>query len=439
MSFNPQRLKKAFYAFSSIFKKQLGFGTALADADLDSRHNCTVTFEDVVERDTIYDCGEEDVVDEEVTGQLKRIRLSYSSITPQRLYGWICMLLSSTAAATGTAQNEVQTITSNADAGAAAFTFAFEGVTGTTSALAYNISAANFKKALEALASIGEGQITSVTGTLATGFVVTFGGDYAKTNVPLITVGSGLTASASPATTTVVQTTAGGNKYHAATRSTDDQLAKTSMGCGWENNTDDAKKYFNMVVESITINLNRRKLVTVEIVCLGRFTPEEMADFDEPDCEILPGLKGADCKIKINSAFLIEEFWQATITLSNQPPTGDDAFPWSGIEVANFERGDKPTYPITMQILGSGRDTVGALIEDETKVPVEFLLGLPGNRASLIFPNVLMKFNSTPSVYVGDAKRSAHNIDATPHKDATLHAPLRAEAYLDQTEQFLST
>jgi hypothetical protein len=436
--FNPQRLKKAFYAFSSIFKKQTAFGTPLADADLDSRHNCTVQFEDVVERETIYDCAQEDVVDEEVTGQLKRVRLSYSSITPQRLYGWICMLLSSTAAATGTAQNEVQTITSNADGGTFPLTFAFEGVSSTKTGLAYNISAANFKKALESLESVGEGNITSVTGTLATGFVVTFGGDLAKTNVPLLTIGSGLTNGVSPATNTVVQTTAGGNKYHAATRSTDDALAKTSMARGYEGNADNPEKFYNLVVESITITINRRKLVTVEVVCLGRFTPDEMTGFTEPECETLPGIKGANCKIKVNSAYLIEEFWSATITLNNQPPTGDDAFPFSGIEVSNFERGDKPTYPITMQVLGSGRDTVGALIEDETKVPIEFLMGLPGNRASLIFPNVLMKFASNNPVYVGDAKRSAHAIDASAHKDATLHAPLRAEAYLDQTMQFLS-
>ncbi|MBS1797459.1 MAG: hypothetical protein JSS81_26790 [Acidobacteria bacterium] len=435
MSFNPQRLKKAFYAFSSVFKKQTAFDVPLADEDLDSRHNCSVTFEDVVERETIYDCGQEDVFDEETTAQLKRVRLSYASITPQRLFGWICLFLSSTAGATGTAQNEVQTITSDATGGTFTATFAFEGLTGTTGALAYNVTAANFKKALEALASIGPGNIASVTGTLATGFVVTFGGQLAKTNVPLLSIGAG-SLTGNTGAPTVVQTTAGGNKYHAATRSSDDALAKTSMACGWEGNSDNPKKYFNMVVESITITLNRRKLVTVEVVCLARFTPEELTGFSEPDCENLPGLKGAECKIKVNSNYLIEEFWQATIVLNNTVPTGDDAFPFSGIEVANFERGDKPTYPISMQILGSGRDTVGTLIEDETKVPVEFLMGLPGNRASLIFPNVLMKFASTPSVYVGEKNRSAHSIEATPHKDATLHAPLRAEAYLDQTEQF---
>lgn len=438
--FNPQRLKRAYYAFTSIFKKQTSFGSALADADLDERHNCTVTFEDVKERETVFDCAQEDIVDEETTSQLKRVRLSYSSITPQRLYGWITMLLSSTAAATGTPNDEVQTITqADADGGAAPWTFAFEGLSSTTSNLAWNISAANLKAALEALESVGEGNIASVTGTLATGFVVTFGGALAKTNVPLITIGSGYTDGGSPVAPSVVQTTAGGNNYHAATRSTDDQLAKTSFGCGWENNADDPKKYRDMVVDSITITFNRRRLVTVEVVLLGRFTPAEMTGFTEPDCIIPDGLKGDECLAVINSQYLREEFWQSTITLNNAVPTGDDAFPFSGVEIVNLERGDKPTYPLTMQILGSGRDTIGALIEDETKVPVTFHFGNPGNRCSLIFPNVLMKFASNPIQYVGDRNRSAHNIEATPHKDDTLHAPLRAEAMLSQSEQFLSS
>lgn len=440
MAYNPQRLKRLFVVLSSIFKKQPAFGTALADADLDERHNCTVTFEDVVERETVRDCGGEDVVDEETNTQLKRVRLAYPSITAQRLYGWIVTFLSTAAGATGTAANEVQTITSDADGGAAPFTFAFEGLSSTTPALAHNITAANFKKALEALESIGEGQITSVTGAnLAAGFAVTFGGRLAKTNVPLITIGNGFTKTASVPTNSVIETTPGGNKYHAATRSTDDQLAKTSMGSGYEGNTSyDAEKWKDLVVESISITPNRRKLLTAEITLLGRFTPEQMEAFDDPDCVILPGLKGEDCKVKVNGEFLLQEFWDGTIILNNAVPTGDDAFPYSGPDIANPERGDQPSYPLTMQILGSEGDTIWNLIKNKTKVPIEFLLGVPGNRCSLIFPNVLMKFASNPKTYVGDKRRSAHNIEATPHKDATLQSPFRAEAYLDQTEDFLS-
>jgi len=439
MSFNPQRLKRAFYVFSSIFKRQADFNTPLADADLDERHNCTVTFQDVVQEETIYDCAGEDIFDQTVEAQLKRVTLNYAAITPQRLFGWITMLLGAVAAPTGTANNEVQTATDAAiDGGSASMTFDFEGKTSTSSAVAWDANAAAFQAALEAMESIGEGNV-SVAGTLATGLAVTFQGDLAKANVPLITFGAGFTDGGSPVTPVFVQTTAGGNKYHAATRSTDDQLPKTSCGVGYENNTANPLKYKSIVVESASIVFNRRRNVTATIVLLGRFTPEEMSGFTEPDCLNLPALKGRDCKIKVNGSYLSEEFWSATINLNNQVPTGDDAFPFDDVEVGTLERGDKPTYPISMQILGSEGDTIGELCRTRTKVDVEFLLGDPGNRCSLIYPNTLMKFASDPKVYVGDLNRSAHAIDGVPHKDAGIGAPVRAEAYLDQTDAFLTT
>ncbi len=440
MSFNPQRLKKAFYSFSSVFKQQSAFDTPLADADLDERHNCTVTFEDVVERETIYDCEQSDLFDEQKLSQLKRITLNYASITPQRLYGWLAMLLSASAAPTGTAQNEVQTATdANIDGGSAALTFAFEGKTGTTVPIAWNAAASVFQAALEGLSSIGTGNI-AVTGTLATGLVATFQGDLAKANVPLITFGAGYTDGGSPITPAFVQSTGGGNKYHAAARSTGDVLAKTSIGCGYDSDTAaDPSKYFNQVVESVVITLNRRQNVSAVVTLIGRFTPEEMDGYTIPDCENLSALKGRHCKVKINGEYVNDAFWSSTITLNNAVPTGDDAFPSDDIEISDPERGDKPTYPITMQILGSEGDTIGELCRLESKVAVEFLMGLPGNRASLIFPNTMLKFQSNPRPYVGELNRSAHGIDAMPHKDATIHAPVRAEAYLDQTETFLDT
>lgn len=437
MAFNPQRLKKAFYTFSSIFKKQAGFGTAIADGDLDDRHNCTVTFDDVKERETIYDCEQSDVYDEEVTAQLKRVTLNYASITPQRLFGWVATLLSAAAAPTGTPANEVQTITINATGGTFTIAFSFEGKSGVTSALAWNAEAAVVQAALENLSSIGSGNVSvSLAGLI---YTITFQGDLQKANVSVVTTNA---ASLTGGTGTAVAatTTQGANKYHASTRSTDDQLVKISFGCGYEGNvSEDPLKFYNQAVESITINIQRRKLVTAAVVLVGRFTPSEMASYVVPACDNLPGLKGRYCKIKINGQYLGEEFWAGTITLNNAPPTGDDAFPFDDLEVSTLERGDKPTYPVSMQILGSEGDTLGELCRLESKVPVEFLLGKPGDRCSLIFPNVKMKFQSNPRPYVGELNRSAHGIDAMPHKDATLLAPLRAEAYLDQTETFLTS
>lgn len=437
MPFNPQRLKKAFYAFSGVFKRQSAFGTALPNVELDTRHNCTVEFEDVIETEVIYDCSGEDIHSEEVQSQLKRVVITYASITPQILFGWIAMKLGACAAPTGTPADEVQTIAIDATGGTFTVTFAFEGKTGTTPAIAWNASAAALQAAVEALDSIGTGNV-SVT-KLSNTFTITFIGYLAKANMPAFTTNAAaLTGGAG--TAVVATTTPGSNKYHAATRSTDDQLPKTSIGCGYEGNAgEDPQKFRDLVVESVAINLNRRRNVTATITLIGRFTPADMAGLSVPACSNLPALKGRECEILINGQFLSEEFWQATITLNNAVATGEDLFPFDSVEIGNPERGDKPTYPVTMQVLGSEGDTVGEIARTRTKTGLEFRLGKPGDRCNLIFPTTLFKFASSPRVFVGERNRSAHSIEAVPHKDNVLLAPMRAEANLDQTATFLAS
>ena len=437
MPYNPQRLKKFFPAFSSVFKRQSAFGAALADADLNDRHNCTVEFEDVVETEVVYDCSGEDVDSEDVQSQMKRVVLTYPAITPQRLFGWIAMLLGACAAPTGTQQNEVQTITINATGGTFTIAFDFEGKTGTTAALAWNAAAAAVQAALEALTPIGAGNV-AVT-LLGSVYTITFQGDLQRANLPQLTTNAaGLTGGAG--TAVVATTTQGGNRYHAATRSTDDQLPKTSMGAGYEGNSSaNPRKFRDLVVESVSIQINRRRNVTATVTLLGRFTPSEMAGFSVPACANLSALKGRDCEILVGGAFLAEEFWQATINLNNNVPTGEDLFPFDSVEIGNPERGDKPTYPISMQVLGSEGDTVGEICRLRSRTTLEFRLGKPGDRCNLIFPTTQFKFASNPRVFVGERNRSAHAIDAVPHRDAVLLAPLRAEAYLDQSATFLAS
>lgn len=434
---NPQKLRKAFYVFNSIFKRQSAFGTAMADASLDKRHNCTVTFEDVVERQVVYDCSQQDIHEETVESKLKRVRINYSSVTAQIISGWLAYFLSAAAAPTGTPADEVQTVTIDATGGTFTLSFTFEGLTGTTGALAWNATAATVQAALEALDSIGAGNVSvSLTGLV---YTVTFIGNLAKANVStLVSNAAGLTGGAG---TAVVATVAQGtNKFHALTRSTDDSLAKFSFGCGYEGNSGaNPEKYFNGVCDSMSVSIPKRKNVTLEIVLLARFTPAEMASFSVPTCANLPALKGRDCRLKLNSIFYTEELWQAGFTLSNNIPAGDDAFPFNGTEVANFERGEKPTQTVSLQILGSKGDAPYTLCESETKVPLEIYIGVPGERASVIFPNTLMKFGTNRTQYVGELNRSAIVIDGMPHKDAGLGAPLKAEGNISQTSAFLTT
>lgn len=434
---NPQKQRKFFLVLSSLFKRQSAFGSAMADAALDKRHNCTVTFEDVVERETVYDCSQQDIFSEEKNSQLKRVRVSYATVTAQIIAGWLAYFLSAAAAPVGTPADEQQTVTIDATGGTFTLSFAFEGLAGTTAAIAHNATAATVQAALEALDSIGAGGV-SVT-KAGSVFTVAFIGRLAKANVaPMTANASALTGGAG--TAVVATTVPGTNKFHAISRSTDDALAKFSVGAGFEENLGaNPEKFFNMVCESLTVQINKRKNVTLEVTAVGRFTPAEMTAFTVPACENLPALKGRDCRLKINSAFYAEDLWQCGFTLNNNVPVGDDAFPFNGVEVANLERGEKPAQSISMQLLGSRGDAVYALCETETKVPVEILLGVPGERASVIFPNALMKFGTNRTRYVGELSRTAIQVEATPHKDGTILAPVKCEANISQTTAFLTT
>lgn len=105
-------------------------------------------------------------------------------------------------------QNESQTITITGTPTGGTFTLSFEGET--TSALNHNSSAATVQAALEALSSIGSGNVSCSGGDLpGTAIVVTFQGDLANTDVDIMGWNDGsLTGGTSP-TVTVEETAKG--------------------------------------------------------------------------------------------------------------------------------------------------------------------------------------------------------------------------------------
>lgn len=91
--------------------------------------------------------------------------------------------------------SEVQTLTITGSPAGGTYRLSFKGQK--TSALAYNANAAAIDTALEALPTIGTGNI-AVTGTGP--FTLTFGGTLAKKNVPAISVvNAAFTGGTSPA------------------------------------------------------------------------------------------------------------------------------------------------------------------------------------------------------------------------------------------------
>lgn len=138
---------------------------------------------------------------------LATVTTQYGIVAPETIvrvayqYGQSTYIAQTSAAVSPTsAANEVQSIIATG-ASAGTFTLTFDGET--TAAIAYNANAAAVQAALEALSNINPGDVTVAGGPLpGTATTITFGGQYANTNVPTITAdSSGLTGGTVAVTT----------------------------------------------------------------------------------------------------------------------------------------------------------------------------------------------------------------------------------------------
>jgi hypothetical protein len=107
--------------------------------------------------------------------------------------------------ASGAGTSEVQTVTITGGPTAGTFVLDFNGQP--TTDLPYNASTSAVQSALQALSSVGAGNVT-VTGSVGT-YTITFGGTLANTNVPQLTAVSNLTGGTSPGVS--VSTPTGGS------------------------------------------------------------------------------------------------------------------------------------------------------------------------------------------------------------------------------------
>jgi hypothetical protein len=333
---DAQKQKKRFLVFSGTGKQQAAAGTAMDDADLDTRDNCTYTLSNVIQRETVYDCGQTDIFDEPVESRYKKLVVTYNAVTAQIIARWVAYLLSAAAA----------------------------------------------------------------------------------------------------------PTVVSGQEKHVLTRSSDDSLAGFGFIEGFEGDATTPQKYKDFKVDSISFSLNRRKNVTMTVTSYGHFSSEDVGvDWVEPACTNFTALKSKDCSFIWNSTDLSALIWQMGINLNNVVPTGDDPFPWNSIDINEFERGEKPTYPITAQQLGSRGDQSYTDAEGEAKHQLQIRLGtaLTADNVLFTFPQVLMTLGDPSTVFVGEVNKSAINLNLTPHKDSSLGTPLKAEAFLAQTDAFLTT
>lgn len=433
-----QKRKDFFFAESGSGKRQSAFDVPMANADIDVRTALAEPSEPTTERErqTVYDCDNVHIVREEINSQFDRWVISYPA-TAQQIAKRLAFLKGAATSPTGTPADEVQTATdANIDGGAAPMLFDFEGKSSTSANVAWDANAAAFQAALEEMNSIGEGNV-SVSGTLATGLVVTFIGRLAKANMPLLTFGSGFTDGGSPVTPVFVQTTAGENKYHLITRATSDLLPEFSFFTGFQGVTGSYERHKNAVLNRTKITIPRRKLATIETEIIASSDTAFDPTFSVPACVVPVPVKAADCRFQWDGDWVTGDIEQVTYTLNNNILTDDNLFPFDDIDIDAAQRGERQTETIELQIRGSKADALYQDCRDELEKPAVLYIGKPGERVWITMPLVSGKLAS--GITFNQASQSVISVIGQPHKDPTLGTYSKAEYNGAQTTAFLAT
>lgn len=172
----------------------------------------------------------------------------------------------------GSPTNEVQTLTITGTPTGGTFQLAFRGVA--TANIVYNATAAAVQAALEAISTVGTGNIVGAGGPLpGSPVTLTFQNNLAGQNQPLITVtGSALTGGSTPAAT-VAETTPGSGLYDPVGSWFD--LGATKNGVvPTMNNTEDE---FTIDQQKVAIGVLPNEWTWSLATSLVEVTPENLA------------------------------------------------------------------------------------------------------------------------------------------------------------------
>lgn len=424
--------------FAPANNRQTDIKTALADSVFTKRHPLIQPSRPVRSRNrrVVYHCNGIDIWEEKVTDQVSKWGFSFPADATLIAY-WDAMNYGSALAPVGTPQNEVQTIlNAGATANSYAIKIVHEGRTETTVAIAFNATAAAVKSALEALDMIEAGDIASVTGTLVTGLAVTFGGRYAHADIPALQI---VNNTVTGGAITVTETTKGANKLHAISRSTSRALPLTGFIIGFEED-EVFKKHKGFACDSIIVEGANREDLSCSVELVGRADTEDVLDFVVPNCVTVNPIEVDSCRLVVDGDYLLEDLYSFRFERRNNIPTsGKGMFPWADKNIGILWRGVKPTESLNFSFYGSETHPLYAKADAENKVPIISHLGYPGDRTSIIAPNVKLKLGEPDTTFDNDLRRSVVNVTGTPHFDQTINASSRVEANISQTTTFLGT
>ena len=432
--------RKLVLAFSSEFMAQAAFDTPIAQADIDARHPMTTpAFHSIIPfREETRDCSGENVIIENITGKIARFTITFDA-TAKLIAGWFAYLQGVAAAPTGTPADETQTIAlGGATGGTATFNLDNEGLSGASGSVATTaaLTAAQVQAALESARAIKPGNV-AVTGSAGGPFTVTFQGDLAKANIPLMTVDDDSTGGSG---VTVTAGTTGANKLHAITRTTTERPPLFSLIEGFEGETNGTKRYKNLVLNDWTLQANRRGKVTLTVTAFGDPTAEVLTGYTMPACVTQSPIRTKDIRVSVGGDWITDDLREFNYTESNNIDVSEDALRFDDITPDQLERGDRTA---SMNILSLGAPTsdmyVFAEDEDDAFAASVIAIGRPGERLTIYNPRVQYRLEDSLVEFVGTRNKSAFRLIGRPSPDLVTGVISRGDYHGAFTGTFLAT
>jgi hypothetical protein len=414
-----------FVAFSGVGKKQAAYDDFMLPADIDTRDACRVEQNDNVTRTLEYDCDGVDLTGEPISRRFAQFRFTYEKFTGQMAARFKAYEQGVSAASTGAAANEVQTITRNGTVSGGTFTIglSYQGRTGTTEAIQWNASNADILAALtkktgsaNAMGKIIKPGDIAVSGDWGTAITLTFGGRYANANMPeFTTVDTSLTGGGS---LDVATTVPGDSELHAISRSTDGSLPPFSFAMGDKNESVATQIFGNCAVESMDFDLTQENAGMV-VVVNAYYVPEKTELFDVPACVNITPVKSQDCALYVNSTWETENVFSLGFTSANNIPV-EAAYGYDDIDMTEaWQRGDIPTQSFNATIFGTSDYALYQLAEAEettgNEVGMIAYIGRPGDRLTITAASTKIYFGAPRMSFEGPLRKSAIVIIGSPH------------------------
>lgn len=429
-----RRASQLTIGYSPTWKRQSAWDVPLTNGDITRAFPATSrNYIDVEETtEDVTDCTGEDFLFEILTGQTARLTIDFD-VDPDLLAGMVANAYGVAASPTG-GTNEVQTETITATSGTRTLTVQVGANAQTTTALAFDATAAQIQTALEALSNVDPGDILVAVGGSANERVYSMGGNLAKQDVNIIAVN---TYGLGGGTSNIEETTGGVGSLHEITRLVAYTLPLQTFFIGFRGSDKQPVIFKNVVVNSIRVRAASREKVSCTVELIGSADLQYAVGYTMPPCTDIIPIRFGDCQMSIGGVDYIaanlgrefEYYYQNDVT-----PKFDGA----GVNATRHERADKRPSGFNLFVLGEPGDALFNLAKAKTTLDVFVRCGPSGRNVKFEAPQGLVKLAPTRIRFGGDPPESEIAIVVRPKKvsgDATT--PTQVHAVTSQSVAYL--